>query len=255
MPFGSLKRLITFLFGSNKVDSLNQQVNFKKLSKALGIKIINPEYYVKALTHKSFIDVNPSLNKSNERLEFLGDAILGFIVAENLFRKFPDKDEGFLTKYRAGIVDKPALYKAAENIGLIDFILFDRRFVRGSDEGLKTISADCVEAVIGAIYLDLGFEEVQKFVLAKIIKPSFDSMEFQVDKNYKGKLLEFTHANHFTPPVYKVVNEYGPDHDKKFEVEVIVNNQIVGFGEGRNKKSAEQAAAQKALDKLSQTES
>lgn len=251
MSLDSLKRFFTFLFGSKKIGSLEQQINFNELSKILGVRLANIEYYTKALTHKSFLDFNPALNKSNERLEFLGDAVLGLIVAENLFLKFPDKDEGFLTKYRAGIVDKPALFKAAENIGLNKFILYDKRFVRGSDEGMKTITADCLEAVIGAIYLDRGFNEAKKFVIDKIIKPSFDSMEFQIDKNYKGKLLEFTHANHFSTPIYKVINEYGPDHEKKFEVQVIINNEIVGVGIGRNKKSAEQEAARLAFEKLS----
>jgi len=250
LSFRAFKRFFYFFLKSRKVDSRNKQIDFSKLSAALGVEISNIEYFAKALTHKSYIDVNPSFSKSNERLEFLGDSILGFVVAENLFVNFPDKDEGFLTKYRAGIVDKPALFKAAEKIGLLDFVLFDRRFVKGSDEGLKTISADCMEAIIGAIYIDRGFEEVKKFILAKIIKPSFDSMEFKFDKNFKGQLLEFTHAHHLSAPFYKVVDEYGPDHNKKFEVDVIINNEIAGHGIGRNKKSAEQEAAKIALERF-----
>lgn len=240
-----------------RFDSKNTitEIDFGRLSSLLHIDIINKAFYVKALTHKSYLELNANFLKSNERLEFLGDSILGFIVAEILFEEFPDKDEGFLTKYRAGIVDKPALAKAAEEMGLIDFILFDRRFVKGSVEGIKTISADCLEALIGAIYLDGGLKKVKSFITRWIIKPSFQTKEFQVDRNYKGKLLEFSHANHFPTPVYRVADESGPDHDKQFVIEVIINNHIMGKGKGRNKKSAEQEAAKSALLKLEEEHS
>ncbi|GAB4141116.1 MAG: ribonuclease III [Ignavibacteriales bacterium] len=237
-----------------RFDSTNKlaEIDFTKLSSLLNIKINNKALFVKALTHKSYLDLNTNFTKSNERLEFLGDSILGFVVAGVLFEEFKDKDEGFLTKYRAGIVDKPALAKAAENMGLIDFILFDRRFVKGSVEGVKTISADCMEAMIGAIYLDSGLENAKKFIRRWIINPSFQTKEFQVDRNYKGQLLEYTHANHFPTPIYRVADELGPDHDKQFEIEVIINNHVVGKGKGRSKKSAEQEAAKSALEKIEQ---
>lgn len=237
-----------------RTDSTNtlSEINFSKLSALLNIKIHNKSLYVKALTHKSYHDLNSSFIQSNERLEFLGDSILGFVVAEVMFREFKDKDEGFLTKYRAAIVDKPALAKAAENIGLIDFILFDRRFVKSSIEGIKTITSDCMEALIGAIYLDSGLDNAKKFIQQWIINPSFQSKEFQIDRNYKGQLLEYTHANHFPSPIYRVADEFGPDHDKQFEIEVIINNQVVGKGRGRNKKSAEQEAAKSALNIIQQ---
>jgi len=245
-----LKKIRAGIFSSHSKSTETKEINFKRLSSLLKIQIKNQAYFIKSLTHKSYIDLNSNFTKSNERLEFLGDSILGFIVAEILFEKFPDKDEGFLTKYRARIVDKPALAKAAEEMGLIEFILFDRRFVRGSSEGIKTISSDCLEALIGAIYLDSGFEDVQNFILRWIINPSFKTKEFQVDRNYKGRLLEFTHANHYSTPIYKVADESGPDHDKQFEVEVIINNEIMGKGKGHNKKSAEQEAAKSALIKI-----
>jgi ribonuclease-3 len=245
-----LKKIRAVIFRSVSKNTETNEVDFRRLSSLLKIQIKNQSYFIKSLTHKSYLDLNSNFNKSNERLEFLGDSILGFIVAEILFEKFPEKDEGFLTKYRARIVDKPALARAAEQMGLINFILFDRRFVKGSPEGIKTISADCLEALIGAIYLDSGFTGAKKFILKWIVNPSFKTNDFQVDRNYKGKLLEFTHANHHTTPIYKVVDESGPDHDKQFVVEVTINNEVMGRGKGHNKKSAEQEAAKSALLKL-----
>lgn len=223
-----------------------------QLSKKLEIKIHNPQLFIKALTHRSYLESSPILEKSNERLEFLGDAALGLVVAETLFLKFPEEDEGFLTKTRSHLVYKNELDIVAKRIGLIDFILYDKRFIKNSEEGIKTISADCVEALIGAIYLDNGIESVKKFVARWIVNPSIKSGKYQIDTNYKGQLLEYTHQLKWKTPEYLLVHSEGPDHDKVFQIEVIVNGEIYGKGKGRNKKTAEQMAAKNALLNLTE---
>lgn len=229
----------------------NEHVDIERLQETLGFTFQSNEYYLKALTHRSFLEISPEFVKSNERLEFLGDSILGVVVAESLFKKFPDKDEGFLTKYRSHLVNRQALVAAAGRINLLNFVLYDKRYVRGSKAGEKTIVADCFEALIGAIYLDAGLERAREFIYEHILSPNYRSGQFTIDKNYKGQLLEFTHMHKLLPPIYKIVNEDGPDHDKKFSIDVIIGGISYGKGVGSSKKSAEQEAAKSALEKLS----
>lgn len=238
------------LTNSNKIPS-NEHVDLDRLQKTLGFTFHNNEYYIKALTHRSYLEITPEFKKSNERLEFLGDSVLGVIVAESLFKKFPDKDEGFLTKYRSHLVNRQALATAAGRINLLKFVLYDKRYVRGSLAGQKTIIADCFEALIGAIYLDGGLEKAGEFIYNHILTPNYSSGQFAIDNNYKGQLLEFTHLHKLSPPYYKIMNEDGPDHDKKFSIDVIISKKSYGKGVGSNKKSAEQQAAKNALAKLS----
>ena len=222
----------------------------KQLSKQLGLTFHNPQLYIKALTHRSYLESTTLLEKSNERLEYLGDAALGLVVAEELFKRFEEEDEGFLTKMRSHLVYKNELFNAADRFGLEDFILYDKRFIKNSEEGLKTISANCIEALIGAIYLDSGIEEVKKFVMKWIIKPNLKSGDYQIDNNFKGQLLEYTHQMKWNSPDYIMVDSEGPDHAKVFRVEVIIDGKSCGIGEGRSKKTAEQIAAKNALFSL-----
>ena len=140
------------------------------LENILGYKILEPEYYIKALTHRSFLELEPNLDKSNERLEYLGDSALGFIVAEFLFSEFDEEGEGFLTKRRSKFVDKNSLANSAEKMKLNNVILYNDRFINDNHDGLRTILADALEALIGAIYLDKGIDTVRKFIHLKIIK-------------------------------------------------------------------------------------
>ncbi len=224
------------------------------LEKIVGYKINHPEYYLKALTHRSSVNAETELDRSNERLEFLGDAVLDLIVGEFLFSKFPEKDEGFLTKNRSKMVDKEALSKAGHEFGLDKIVFYKKNFVGTSKAGIKTIVADALEALIGAIYLDKGLNETKRFVTEKIIKPSVTSGEIKKDKNYKGQLLELTHVLKTEPPVYKITGSEGPEHNKIFHAKVFINGEEMGSGSGKNKKGAEQKAASVALKKLEKTD-
>lgn len=222
------------------------------LEKFFGFSINDPAYFVKALTHRSYLELIPQLNKSNERLEFLGDSVLGLIVSQHLFLAFEEKEEGFLTKYRSLMVNREALAKAASAMGLQNFILYDGRFVNGSSTGLDTILADALEAIIGAIYLDQGYEVAKDIVYKWIIEPNTLDGELPADRNFKGKLLEYAHSQGFSSPIYNVINEEGPEHDKKFSVSVLIDGTTFGSGSGKSKKTAEQNAAKNALEKMNQ---
>lgn len=248
-------KLKDFFFASSKNlrDKKIERIITEKvdgLQKHFGIHANNRDYFVKALTHRSFIELAPFLEKSNERLEFLGDSVLSIIVSHHLFNSFPDEEEGFLTKSRSLMVNKEALARAATAMELKSFILYDGRFVNGSSQGIKTILADALEAFIGAVYLDQGFDSATALVNKWIIEPNLIDGELPADKNYKGRLLELAHASKLSSPTYKVVKEEGPEHDKKFTVEVYIRGAKYGVGTGKSKKEAEQNSAKNAIDKM-----
>ena len=207
-------------------------------------------YYVEAFTHRSFVEIEPSIQASNQRLEYLGDAVLGMVTAEYLFINFTDEEEGFLTKTRSNIVKKDALAYFANELHLHKYILYDKRFIQESEAGFSSILVDCLEAVIGAIYLDAGFQVAESFIKKHIIQPSVESGFMSRDTNYKGRLLEALHTMKRESPLYETVREEGAEHKKVFTVEVTSAGKKLGTGKGRNKKSAEQNAAKKALSAL-----
>ncbi|MBN2572827.1 MAG: ribonuclease III [Ignavibacteriales bacterium] len=221
-----------------------------KIEKLIGEEIINIDYYRKAFTHRSYLEFLPKEAKSNERLEFLGDSILSFIVAEYLFNNYPDEDEGFLTKSRAYFVNRNTLANVAGKMKLEKFLIYDKRYKNDNHFSLKTILSDTIEAFIGAIYFDLGLDKTKAFVFKWIIKPNLVKEKFKDDTNYKGQLLELTHSLKINEPKYNLVEEMGPDHDKQFKVSVIINNVSYALGLGKKIKDAEQSAAKEALKKL-----
>ncbi len=225
-----------------------QNVNLKELEKVIGFEIKNPTFFYQALTHRSFISQTTNGKfKSNERLEFLGDSILNMIVGEFLFKNFPDANEGDLTKMRSRLVNRKALATYANEIGLWDFLILSPGVTQSLDKGSDTILADGFEAVIGAIFLDSGLECTNKFIRKCLLKSGRIKTASTIDQNYKSRLLEYSQANGFGVPRYNLINSEGPDHNKIFTVEVIINNQVCGTGTGKNKKEAEQAAASTAI--------
>ncbi len=238
------------LFSKKSKNIQSIEWRLAEIEKLIGYEISNPDYYIKAITHRSYLEIDPELLKSNERLEFLGDAVLGVVVAETLFNKFKDKGEGFLTKVRSQIVKRESLAEISEKLNLKEIILYDTRFIKTYQNGLNSISSDAIEALIGAIYLDSGIENASKFILKHIINPIMSSGEYKVDTNFKGQLLEHTHANNLDSPIYTIIDESGPGHDRIFTAEVKISNIICEIGKGKNKKTAEQDAAGKALNKL-----
>ncbi|RCK75816.1 MAG: Ribonuclease III [Ignavibacteriae bacterium] len=228
-----------------------KKIDLKKFEKISGYKINNPIYFYQAFTHRSYLQYIDKIDVlSNERLEFLGDSILNLIVADYLYSHYSNADEGELTKMRSRLVNRSALATYARNINLWDFLLLSSSASQTSGQGSDTILADAFEAVLGAMYLDSGFEQIREFI-EKCITTAIKSNSINIeDTNYKSLLLEYAQSKGFGPPKYTTIKVEGPDHDRIFTVEVLVNNEPCGIGTGRNKKSAEQQAAAMALEKL-----
>ncbi len=237
---------------SKYISRLLTPEKFAQLEKLIGFTIKNRSYFIQALMHRSFLEQHSDYDVSNERLEFLGDSVLSLTVAEYLFESFPDKDEGFLTKVRAKLVNRLALAEAAERINLANFLLVSKNLSNNFENGSRTVLSDALEALIGAVYLDNGLNAAKEFIERILIDPNSKSGVYLIDENFKSQLLEYAQANHMENPVYTVVKEEGPQHNRIFTIKVSIDNIEYGRGKGKNKKSAEQNAAQAALQKLVQ---
>jgi len=222
----------------------------KKIEELTGFRPHNLNYFLKAFTHRSYLELTNENIKSNERLEFLGDSILSKNTAEFLFHKYPDADEGFLTKSRSQIVNKHSLEKISFSLKLQDLIFLNDKYLSKDKKKIGNIMADCLEALIAAVYLEFGEKVVGSFIQQKIIVPLIENGNIKNDNNYKGQLLEYSHANKLNQPVYTVLEQSGPQHNKTYKIKVMVSENIFGIGTGSNKKSAEQEAAKNALELL-----
>ena len=218
----------------------------KDLEAAIGYKFHNITLLQNALTHSSYANEHwhDSL-KSNERLEFLGDSILGMVVADHLYRSFPNRPEGELTRMRADMVCETSLAKAAETLGLGQHLLLGHGEMQGGGRKRASILADAMESVIAACYLDGGMDAA-KALIEKLILPNVPKEQLH-NRDYKTALQEKVQQKKNQVISYRLVSEEGPDHDKHFTVEVLLNGISVGTGTGSSKKRAEQAAAQNAL--------
>jgi ribonuclease-3 len=243
--FSFLKKKKTS-FVSNYSEHKKEDI-LKKIEDLIGLKPRNENHFIKAFTHRSYLDQSNVSIKSNERLEYFGDSILSKIVSEYLFINYPKEDEGFLTKSRSHLVNKHSLEKIGFELNLHTLILFNDKYLLNDRKKLSNIVADCLEAIIAAIYLDFGETIVNKFVVNYIIIPQIENGNLDSDKNYKGQLLELSHQNKLNDPIYKVLTQTGPQHDKIYTVQVSVTDEITGIGKGPNKKIAEQKAAKNAL--------
>ena len=240
-----------FKSGSTKnLEKLLSPDRFRKLERLVGFRIKNEEFFLQALLHRSFLEQNSEFEVSNERLEFLGDAVLSVTVAEYLFKKFTNEDEGFLTKVRAKFVNKIALSDVAQEINLSELLLVGKNLLPGFSINSKTILADAFEALIGAIYLDNGLKAAQAFISRVLIIPYSKAGIHLIDENFKSQLLEYAQAKRLESPVYSVVKEEGPHHDKIFTIKVTIGEKEYGVGSGRSKKAAEQNAAEEAIRRI-----
>lgn len=221
-----------------------------RLEKLIGCKVKDKKIYLQAFIHRSFLEENDKLDTSNERIEFLGDSVLNLVIGEFLYKEFPEEEEGFLTKVRAKMVNKNALSAAAETIKLDEFILFGKNLSKTVINNSKSILADALEAVIGAVYLDAGLQDAKNFITNVIINPILEEGEHLVDENYKSQLLEYAQAEKLSNPLYEVIKEEGPQHERVFTIKVSVNKKFYGIGSGKTKKTAEQIAAKRALEKI-----
>lgn len=220
-------------------------MNFSELEEKIGYKFKNAEFLETALTHSSYANEKQLSGECNERLEFLGDSVLGVITAEYFYHNLNHLPEGEMTKKRAACACEKSLFGFAKEIDLGDYILLGKGEDRTGGRKRASILADAFEALIAAIYLDGGLDEARKFVLDFVKKAADKQMSF---RDYKTELQEIIQKNPLEHLSYVLVGESGPDHDKRFEVEVRLNSNVVGCGEGKSKKLAEQQAAKQALE-------
>jgi ribonuclease-3 len=223
----------------------------EKLEKAIGIEFKNKNLLQQALVHRSYLNEHPRFKlESNERLEFLGDAVLELIVSFLIFRKLPDYPEGVLTNIRSCLVRTSTLAEIARKFNLGSFLLLSRgeRELGGTEN--STLLANCLEAVIGAIFLDQGIKKVEKFLL-EILEPKLEKvLKSQKFKDPKSLFQELIQAEEKITPEYQVIGEAGPDHDKVFTVALRVGKKTWAEGTGKSKQEAEEKAAQAALEKI-----
>ncbi len=202
-----------------------------------------------AFTHRSFVNENKEVNEHNERLEFLGDSVLGMIVAEYLYRYLPSTPEGELSYLRSRLVEATSCMNYVQKLDVEKYVLLGKGERLNSGRGRDSILADLFEAIIGAIYIDGGLESAQKFLFKNFSRDIEDILKTPI-QNWKAQLQDFCQKTYQETPIYKVLSESGPDHSKTFSISVIINQEEVGSGVGPSKKEAQQEAAKDALSKI-----
>lgn len=222
--------------------------NFGDVEKKIGYKFKNGLLLEQAFTHRSYLNENRSLGKEhNERLEFLGDAVLELVVTEFLFAKYPDKPEGDLTAYRAALVNTVSISDAATKLGMNDYLLLSRGEARDTGRARQIILANAFEALIGALYLDSGYDVAKDFIANQLFHKTEEVVAKRLWQDAKSRLQEIAQERSKVTPTYEVMSQAGPDHDRTFVVGAYIGEERVAQGEGRSKQEAEQAAAEKAL--------
>jgi ribonuclease III len=226
-------------------------MNKKEVEKKLGLKFKDTTLLKNALIHRSYLNENRKKNlENNERLEFLGDAVLELIISAELYTKFPKKTEGELTSIRSAIVRTESLAQESRRLEIGKHILMSKGEKDSGGQDKDFILANTYEALLGAIYMDLGFEKCKEFVKKTALKklPRVISEELFIDP--KTKIQELIQAKYKVTPTYKVIEEVGPDHDKSFTVALKIGNTVMAKGSGLSKQKAEEDAAQKSIDIL-----
>ncbi len=219
--------------------------NLTTLQERLGYTFQNKELLIEALTHKSY-----KQPYNNERLEFLGDAVLDLIVGEYLYKKFRSYDEGKLSKMRASLVNEGGFTSLANHIGLGEYIYLSNAEENNNGRSKSSLLSNAFEAVMGAIYLETGLDKVQEITIKLLEHVHPDISLDSLFKDYKTSLQELTQAHYGTTPEYQLIAEHGPDHKKEFEVAVIIDGKRYASACGKSKKQAQQEAAQIALEML-----
>ncbi len=227
-------------------------IDIDHLQKKIGYTFKDKKRLIKSVSHRSrFSQSEAQVRQSNERLEFLGDAVVGLIVTRFLYETFPNENEGLLSQKKSVLVSRKVLGAISEELGLGAFLILNK----GEEKtgGRKKLSnlANLYEAVLGAVYLDGGYAAAEEFVKKHLLRQAGRFLTEERFFNYKSQLLEFSQAQGWGIPNYKTIGESGPDHNKTFVVEVAVNNRYRGKGKGPSKKKAEQKAARDAVEKMS----
>lgn len=223
-------------------------MDFSKFEETAGVIFKNKALLKQAFIHRSYINENRSSGlEHNERLEFLGDAVLELVITDYLYKRFPEMNEGELTSLRSALVNADTCSIVAQKLGANDFLLLSKGESKDVGRARQYILADTLEAIIGAVYMDQGFEVAETFILTHITPLTEDIIKKGTWIDAKSLFQERAQDHESVTPVYKTLHESGPDHDKKFTIGVYVGNELVGQGDGKSKQDAEQEAARNAL--------
>jgi ribonuclease-3 len=225
--------------------------DFKTFAKKLGVNFLDISLLQTACTHRSYLnEVKSAKIEHNERLEFLGDAVLELVVTDFLYKKYPRKNEGDLTAYRSALVNTNSLSRVADNIGINDYLILSKGEAKDIGRARAIILADAVEAIIGAVYLDQGYETAEAFIARSILEfiKIEDIISNKLWLDAKSRFQERAQEVTGQTPIYKTVKETGPDHDKQFTVGVFIGDTQIALGAGPSKNEAEQKAAEKAIE-------
>lgn len=225
--------------------------NKKAVEKIVGTKIKKDVLFETAFTHRSYLNEHPEYkNPSNERLEFLGDAVLQLLSSEYLFEIYPDRPEGMLTNYRSAIVNTESLAEESERLGYGDLLLLSNGEEASGGRQREYILANTFEAVLGALYLEKGIDFCRDFVKKELFHKVDTIVKKKLYKDPKSSFQEIAQEKYGVTPRYKLEDSWGADHNKKFRVAVYIDEKLLGEGEGKSKQKAEQKAATKALDNM-----
>lgn len=221
---------------------------FSDFEKRIGVTFSDKHLLTQAFVHRSYINENPGIGLGhNERLEFLGDAVLQLVTTDYLYKKYPDKTEGDLTAYRAALVNAVIIGEAAAELGMNDYLLLSKGEMKDTGKARQYILANVFESVVGAIYLDQGYAVAERFILGILGKRVESIVRAGLYKDSKSHIQEKAQEHVGVTPSYKVLKEAGPDHDKVFTVGIYFGDELVAEGKGRSKQEAEQKAASAAL--------
>lgn len=222
--------------------------DFASFARALGLSFKNPNLLVEALTHRSYLNEHREyVGSHNERLEFLGDAVVELATTDFLFKKFPARPEGELTSYRAALVNTVSLAESAQALGIDNFLLLSKGESKDTGRAREVIRADALEAIIGAIYLDSGYDSAEAFIAKNLYGKLDDIIAKRSYQDAKSRFQEIAQEKRGATPNYRTLSEVGPDHAKLFTVGVFIGTEEIARGEGQSKQEAEQSAAEAGL--------
>lgn len=226
-----------------------RKLNFDKVEQIINVRFKNIDLLKQALTHRSFLNEHSEWASigHNEKLEFLGDAVAELVTTEYLYKKYPQLQEGELTSLRAALINSNALFEAAEQLGIRDYLLVSKGEQKELKKHCPYFLANAVESIIGAIYLDQGYQKAKKFIEEYLLKKADQVFKTKSFRDSKSVFQEKSQEILSSTPVYKLLKAWGPDHEKKFKVGVYLKDELIAQGQGFSKQEAETQAAQKAL--------
>ncbi len=231
------------------MSNINSEIDLDSLERLLGAVFNDKQILLSAVTHRSYLNEHrEAAQDHNERLEFLGDAVLELVVTDYLFKKYQEKPEGELTAVRAALVNTISLAEAATKLGLNDFLLMSKGEAKDTGRARQYILANAFEACIGAIYIDLGYEAAGKFIAGQLFSKTDRIVEKRLWQDPKSRFQEMAQEHASITPTYELMNQEGPDHDRLFTIGVYLRREKIAEGNGRSKQEAEQAAALQAIE-------